>query len=110
MSLTDLSDLTSVFVDPTAYADEERFHAACRVLRREHPVVRVESERYRPFWAVTRHADVMDVEHKAFRGIAASWFRPRQIRALEDRIRALAGRYVDHLADLGGSCDFVQEV
>jgi cytochrome P450 len=110
----------------------------------------VESERYRPFWAVTRHADVMDVErdhehfrnkprplltpaalealaeangqvlrtlihmddpdHKAFRGIAASWFRPLQIRALEDRVRALAGRYVDHMADLGGSCDFVQEV
>ncbi len=39
VSITDLSDLTSVFVDPTAYADEARFHAACRVLRREHPVV-----------------------------------------------------------------------
>src|SRR5438874_12187900 len=62
MSLTDLADLTKVFVDPTAYADEERFHAACRVLRREHPVVQVESERYRPFWAITRHADVLDVE------------------------------------------------
>src|SRR4051812_35863618 len=57
VSLTDLTDLTNVFVDPTAYADEERFHDACRVLRREHPVVRVESERYRPFWAITRHAD-----------------------------------------------------
>ena len=42
MSLTDLTDLTRVFVDPTAYADEERFHAACRVLRRERP-----SEDYR---------------------------------------------------------------
>jgi hypothetical protein len=28
--LTDVFDLTKVFVDPTAYADEERFHAACR--------------------------------------------------------------------------------
>ena len=45
MNLTDVSELASVFVDPTAYADEERFHAACRVLRREHPVVRVESAR-----------------------------------------------------------------
>jgi hypothetical protein len=35
-----MADLTSVFVDPTAYADEERFHAAYRVLRREHPVDR----------------------------------------------------------------------
>ena len=56
MSLTDLTDLTKVFVDPTAYADEERFHAACRVLRREHPVVQVESERYRPFWELTPEA------------------------------------------------------
>ncbi|MHB8661176.1 MAG: cytochrome P450 [Acidimicrobiales bacterium] len=150
MSLTDLDDLTSVFVDPTAYADEERFHAACRVLRREQPVVRVESERYRPFWAVTRHADVLDVErdhehfrnaprpllvpalmearaeasgqmlrtlihmddpdHKAFRGITSSWFLPGRIRGLEDRIRELAVRYIDHMADLGGTCDFAQEV
>ncbi len=57
-----MNDPTDVFVDPTAYADEERFHEACRVLRRERPVARVESEQYRPFWAVTRHADVMDVE------------------------------------------------
>ncbi|MEY2424256.1 MAG: hypothetical protein QOI95_4323 [Acidimicrobiaceae bacterium] len=151
MSLTDLTDLTTVFVDPTAYADEERFHAACRVLRREHPVARVESERYRPFWAVTRHADVLDIErdnehfrnaprpllvpaameaaaeanggpmlrtlihmddpdHKAFRGITSSWFLPGRIRALEDRVRELAVRYIDHMAELGGSCDFVQEV
>jgi cytochrome P450 len=150
MSVTDLADLTRVFVDPTAYADEERFHAACRVLRREHPVVRVESERYRPFWAVTRHADVLEIErdhehfrnaprpllvpavmeeraeasgqvlrtlihmddpdHKAFRGITSSWFLPGRIRSLEDRIRELAVRYIDHMGELGGSCDFVQEV
>jgi cytochrome P450 len=151
MSTTHLSDLAEVFVDPTAYADEERFHAACRVLRREHPVIRVESELYRPFWAITRHADVLDVErdnehfvsaprpllasavmeeraeagggpmlrtlihmddpdHKAFRGVASSWFLPKRMRALEDRIRELAGRYIDHMADLGGSCDFAQEV
>ena len=151
MSATDLADLTTVFVDPTAYADEARFHAACRVLRREHPIIRVESDLYRPFWAITRHADVLDVErdhehfrnaprpllalaamearaeagggpmlrtlihmddpdHRAFRGVASSWFLPGRIRELEDRIRELARRYVDHMADLGGSCDFAQEV
>ena len=151
MSVTNVSELTRVFVDPTAYAEEERFHAACRVLRREHPVARVESEEYRPFWAVTRYADVLDVErdhehfrnaprpllapaavealaerdstpllrtlihmddpdHKAFRGLTSSWFLPGKIRALEGRIRELAVRYVDHMADLGGSCDFAQEV
>jgi len=151
MSVTHLADLTTVFVDPTAYADEERFHAACRVLRREHPVVRVESDAYRPFWAVTRHADVLEVErddqhfrnaprplltpaaiearaaangpqlvrtlihmddpdHKASRGITSGWFLPGRIRVLEERIRELAVRYIDHMADLDGSCDFAQEV
>lgn len=151
MNSTDLADLTTVFVDPTAYADEERFHDACRVLRRDHPVVRVESERYRPFWALTRHADILEVErdnehfrnaprpllvpaemeeraqanggqimrtlihmddpeHKAFRGITASWFLPGRIRSLEQHIRELAVRYIDHMSDLGGSCDFAQEV
>src|SRR3954451_14087775 len=89
MSLTDLSDLTSVFVDPAAYADEERFHAACRVLRREHPVVRVESSRYRPFWAVTRHADVWDVErdHEHFR----NWPRPVLVAAAAEATSEAAG-------------------
>ncbi|HEY1832386.1 MAG TPA: cytochrome P450 [Acidimicrobiales bacterium] len=151
MNATDLADLTTVFVDPTAYADEERFHDACRALRRDHPVVRVESERYRPFWALTRHADILEVErdnehfrnnprpllvpaemeeraeangsqimrtlihmddpeHKAFRDITASWFLPGRIRSLEEHVRELAVRYIDHMADLGGSCDFAQEV
>ncbi|MGH9207929.1 MAG: cytochrome P450, partial [Acidimicrobiales bacterium] len=69
MSHVDLTDLTSVFVDPNAYADEERFHAGCRVLRHDHPVVRVESDLYRPLWAITRHSDVLEIErdHEHFR-------------------------------------------
>ena len=150
MTLTEPIELTRVFVDPGAYADEERFHAACKVLRREHPVVRVESEAYRPFWAVTRHADVLEVErdndhflnaprpllalaaieakaeedgqvlrtlihmdepdHKAFRGITSGWFLPGRVRALEHTIRQLAIRHIGYMSELGGTCDFVQEV
>ena len=51
-----------------------------------------------------------DPEHKAFRAITASWFLPGRIRMLEGRIRELAVRYIDHMTDLGGSCDFAQEV
>jgi cytochrome P450 len=51
-----------VFVTPDAYADEERFHAACRVLRREDPVHLVENDDFAPFWALTKHADVLEVE------------------------------------------------
>jgi cytochrome P450 len=57
-----------VFVTPAAYADEEQFHAACTLLRRESPVHRVETEEWIPFWAITRHADVLEIElhHEQF--------------------------------------------
>ena len=51
-----------VFVTPSAYADEEHFHRACAVLRREDPVHLVEHDNFNPFHAVTRHADVLSVE------------------------------------------------
>lgn len=47
---------------PLAYTDEARMHEALTLLRRESPVHRVEAEGYRPFYALTRHADVLAVE------------------------------------------------
>ena len=51
-----------VFVTPAAYADEARFHEACRVLRQEDPVHLVESADFLPFHVLTKHADVLEVE------------------------------------------------
>jgi cytochrome P450 len=51
-----------VFADPDAYTDEAAFHRACTLLRREAPVQRVEADGFEPFYAVTRHADVMEAE------------------------------------------------
>ncbi|QKG24129.1 cytochrome P450 [Actinomadura verrucosospora] len=54
--------------DPKAYADEARLHEALALLRREAPVRWVERPDYNPFWAVTKHADVMEIErnHEIF--------------------------------------------
>jgi cytochrome P450 len=141
------------FTDPAAYADEERLHEAFALLRREDPVHWVEAAGYEPFWAVTRHADIMDIErnnalflnaprpllataamdagarqreaegtalrtlihmddpqHKVVRAIGAGWFRPRAMRAMDERVAELARQYVDRMADLGGECDFVTQV
>ena len=102
MSLADLTDLTRVFVDPDAYADEERFHAACRVLRREHPVIRVESELYRPFWAITRHADVLEIErdHEHFRNSPRPLLAPAAVEALAEASGEQALRTLIHMDDL----------
>ena len=60
----DLDEAGAVFTDPLAYADERRFHAACALLRRDAPVHRVEVPGYNPFFAVTKHADVMEVSRR----------------------------------------------
>jgi cytochrome P450 len=139
-----------VFVDPTAYAEESRFHDGATFLRHHDPVHWVDEPGYLPFWVVTRHADVIAVErdnslflsaprpllqpeefdlkaleegspirtlihldepdHRVYRAIASDWFRPRQMKALEDRVTVLAKRFVDQMADMGGECDFVKDV
>ncbi len=56
------SEAGQVFVTPAAYADDEWFHRACSVLRREDPVHLVEHPDFAPFWVLTKHADVLEVE------------------------------------------------
>lgn len=53
-----------VFTDPAAYADDERFHEACDLLRRESPIHRFvdPSGHFNPFYAITKHKDVLEIE------------------------------------------------
>jgi cytochrome P450 len=49
-------------------------------------------------------------DHPKYRVLTQSWFLPQNIRALEERIRQIAREHVDHMASLGGRCDFVRDV
>ena len=60
-----------VFADASAYADEPRFHTACARLRQESPVHRVDAPGYNPFWAITKHDDVMEISRRPDRWINA---------------------------------------
>lgn len=62
MSTPIIDEAARVFADPTAYADEPRLHAALTHLRANAPVSLVDHPPYRPFWAITRHADIMAIE------------------------------------------------
>ncbi|HJP73643.1 MAG TPA: cytochrome P450 [Pseudonocardiaceae bacterium] len=136
---------------PIAYADDDRLHRALTLLRAEQPVHWVDAlPEFNPFWAITKHADVIEIErqhnrfineprpildsavmdkrneeqgrplstlvhiddpqHRALRPIAADWFRPKTLHTMEVRINELAKRYVDRMAELGGSCDFVTDI
>ena len=54
-----------IFITPEAFADMEGWHATAAELRREAPILRVEAEGWQPFWAVTRHADVLEVSRRS---------------------------------------------
>lgn len=62
MSTPTMDEAAKVLADPTAYADDTRLHAALTQLRTNNPVVWVDNPPYRPFWAITKHADIMAIE------------------------------------------------
>jgi cytochrome P450 len=62
MSTPTMDDAAKAFADPRAYTDEAKLHAALAYLRANAPVSWVDVPGYRPFWAVTRHADIMAIE------------------------------------------------
>jgi cytochrome P450 len=152
MTLT-VTEAGLALTDPEAYADEAGLHQALALLRRQDPVHWVEAPGFDPFWAITRHTDIMEIErnhalfhnaprpllatsemdalqrqreadgiglrtlihmddpqHRVVRAIGADWFRPRAMRAMEERIQELARQYVDRMADYGGECDFATQV
>jgi cholest-4-en-3-one 26-monooxygenase len=56
----DPSDL----VDPVRYARDGYPHEVWTRLRAEAPVARFEPPGYKPFWAITRHADIMEISRQ----------------------------------------------
>lgn len=139
-------------VHPDLYASWE-IHDVYTKLRRNDPVHWTQPDGFRPFWSITKHADILEVEknnkvfinhdrtylspksgeewilsmtgdthlfrtlvdlddpvHMKLRALTQSWFMPPNLRKLETRIAALAKEHVDHMASLGGECDFVKEV
>jgi cytochrome P450 len=62
MSTPIIDEAAKVFADPTSYADDPRLHAALTHLRAHAPVSLVDHPPYRPFWAITKHADIMEIE------------------------------------------------
>jgi cytochrome P450 len=148
MTMTAVENLGSIFADPAAYADPEAWHAAAKRIREESPILKVSQPKFPEFWAITKHADVMEIErhpeiftnapvptlapsnrvaamadtpvktliqmdgdeHKVHRNIVNDWFKPANVRTMQDRIDALAKSSVDRMAAMDGRCDFVNDV
>jgi cytochrome P450 len=98
MSTPTMDEAAKVFADPQAYTDETRLHAALTHLRANAPVSRVEVPNYRPFWAITKHADILDIERN--NTLFTNWPRPVLTTAEGDELQAAAGvRTLIHLDD-----------
>lgn len=147
------AETCQLIVDPAVYADQTQLDAAFARLRAEDPLAWCEPEAFRPFWAATKHADIMDISrqnklftngereilslnwteekvyadtggphllktlvqlddpmHYKLRHLTQDWFMPQNVKKREDAVRSIAKEFVDRMEDMGGSCDFQQDI
>lgn len=88
--------LTEDISSPAVYRDMGSLERVFERLRRESPLVWVDREPYRPFWAVLRHADVIEVErqHELFINEPRLTLLPKEI---EEKSHTVAGGLVQTL-------------
>jgi cytochrome P450 len=55
-------EAVATLISPKGHADDARLNAVFSLLRRQSPVHWAECAGVRPFWAITRHADILSVE------------------------------------------------
>jgi cytochrome P450 len=57
--------IDDAIVNPDNYADEQKIHAVYAALRKNAAVQMMHPAGYRPFWAITKHADILEVEKRS---------------------------------------------
>ena len=61
-------------------------------------------------YAVRLLVHMDEPDHLKYRRVIQSWFTKVRLKALEADVRTIARASVDHMASLGGRCDFVRDV
>ncbi len=75
-------EIADTIVDPKAYADGKRIDDAFSFLRKEMPLAQATPADYDPFWVVTKHADILEVERQNdlfHNGDRAATLVPREV-------------------------------
>lgn len=98
---TTLDQAARIFVSPEAYADPVVWHQQAAALRQESPVHLVDVDGFRPFYAVTRHADVIAIERRSdvFANGVTSVLQERDVLDAQDEL----GPAVRSLVNMDGS-------
>ena len=71
-TMLDSKTLGQLVKSYATYVDESAYHALFARLRKEAPLAWAEPEGCRPFWVVTKHADIRDVELQAAQFVNAT--------------------------------------
>ncbi len=73
----DYSDI----VKPSTFANETYFHKLAKDMRSNDPVPYIESSSYKPFWLLTKHADITEIErqHLIFPNTIKSSLEPHEV-------------------------------
>jgi cytochrome P450 len=82
-------EIAQLILSPRAYAEQTALFQGLRWLRAHNPVGRVEVEGYDPFWATTKHADIVEISRQNdlfHNGDEGTILRPR---ATEDLVRSI---------------------
>lgn len=93
-----LEEAGRAFLSGDTFRKPDYFHACASKLRREDPVHWVEGENFNPFWVITKHADVLDIELHPAEFLNA----PRAILGTKeaDENRAMQGHLVKSLVQM----------
>ena len=57
-----MSDRDNAIADPHTFGDADRIHAILKDLRDNDPVHWTAPEGFRPYWAITKYADILEIE------------------------------------------------
>ena len=68
---SDILNIDRAMADPALYAAPERYYPLFQHLRQHEPVRWTAPEGFNPFWLVSRHADIMEVERQPLRFLNA---------------------------------------
>jgi cytochrome P450 len=93
----DYTDITKAHM----WSDPDRAHAIYTDMRKNDPVALIETEEYMPFWAVSKHADILEIErqHEKFLNTQNSVL----IRRKEEEIRAESPVQMRTLINMDGA-------
>jgi cholest-4-en-3-one 26-monooxygenase len=146
VSPQELDPATLDVATPEHYERSGYPHAEWTWLRRHAPVFWYERPNVEPFWAVTKHADIIEIskqpelflneprlavftldlppppegevrhllnmdppDHARYRRLASSWFTPRAIRGMDDKVARVTREVLDDAAATEEG-DFVRDV